>query len=304
MPKINNLSVAILVLNGEKTIEKTLKSVEGWTEEIVVGVDDKTNDRTKEIVSKYTDKFWEIKHRDNFDINKEEVILKAKNDWVLLLDADEYVDEELKKEIELLLEDGKKIENLAAFEIPRKNIVLGKWIEYTGWYPDYQIRLFRKNNIKFNNEKLHQNPKVSGNLSKLQSNIWHDNYQSISQFLERLNKYTTVEAKTTNINFSKLDLIKKPLDEFIKRFIVCQGYKDGIHGLALSFLQAFYELVVILKVWEANKFKQEKVELKEVEDEFKKGMSSWKWWKEEEKIKQAKSKIEENFYKGKRKLGL
>lgn len=303
MPKINNLSVAILVLNGEKTIEKTLSAVKGWADEIVVGIDSKTGDKTKEVVAKYTDKIWQIKHRDNFDINKQEVIQKAKNDWVLLLDADEYIEEKLREEIELVLSDDEKGENLVAFEIPRKNIVLGKWIEHTGWYPDYQIRLFRKDCIKFDNEKLHQNPKVSGNLAKLENDIWHDNYQSVSQFLERLNNYTTVEAKTTNIAFSKLDIIKKPLEEFIKRFIVCQGYMDGVHGLALSFLQAFYELVVILKVWEVNQFRQEKIELKEVEEEFKKGFGNWKWWKEEEKIKQAKSKIEESFYKGKRKLG-
>lgn len=300
MQKINNLSVCIMTLNNESTIKKCLDSVSSLAAEVVVGIDDLSNDGTYAIAKKYTDKVFLIKHIDNFDLNKNKVIEKAKGKWILWLDGDEYLEDNLKKEIE------EKIQNkdIDVYKIPRKNIVFRKVIENTGWYPDYQLRLFQKGKLKFDKKRLHQDPEIIGKVEKLENHIIHQNYQSVSQFLLRLDKYTQVEAENSDKQIKVSDFIKTPVNEFLKRFIVCKGYKDGLHGLVLSILQAFYEFIVLVKIWEKNGFAEEKADFSEIENELKKGISDFNWWKNENKIKEARNKIEEAFYKGKRKLGI
>jgi len=303
----NKLSICILALNEEKKIENCLNSLKDIAEEIIVGIDDNTTDKTSEIASRFTKKIFKCRHRDSFDINKNLTIDKAKSAWILLIDADEEVTQELGREIIRKINSNNNPNN--AYFIPRKNYIFKKWIRYTGWYPDYQLRLFKKDTVKFVSDKLHENPEVKKPFSYLKNPLTHDNYQSVSQFVERLNRYTSVDAqdyvKKLKPPYYK-HFIARPMDEFIKRFLAWRGYKDGLHGLVLSLLQAFYELVVVAKAWERKKFEKEKnLELiKNIEHEAGKAVKNWHWWKNELEIKKSSNLVKKTWLKGLRKLGL
>ena len=307
MSKLNNLSVCILVLNEARHIEKTLKSVHKLAAEIIVMVDDLTTDETEKIALRYTEKVYKCPHDDNFHINKQLALEKAVKPWILWLDGDEEISSELADEIKSQISS----QTNKAYYIPRKNYIFKKWIHYTGWYPDHQLRLFRKGRVKFVSRRIHDHPHTDDLVSHLKNPLIHHNYQNISQFIEKLNRYTSVDAqdyvKKLKPPYYK-HFITKPLDEFIKRFLAWKGYKDGLHGLALSLLQAFYELVVVAKAWEAKNFEKDRNNsnnlIIKTENEVGKILKNWHWWKCELKIKKSSNFIKKTWLKGLRKLGL
>jgi (heptosyl)LPS beta-1,4-glucosyltransferase len=199
----------------------------------------------------------------------------------MLLDADEEVPKTLAERLQKIVDKYKAINYV---EIPRKNIIFGKWMQNSGWWPDYQVRLFKKGAV-FWQEKIHSKPELSGEGIKLDPNedlaIVHHNYQSLEQLIERMNRYTTVEAEQIHkegYKFDWKDLIKAPSNEFLSRFFANQGYKDGLHGLTLSLLQAFSFLVVYLKLWQLDSFKDKQITLSEIEQESDKTFSALNYW--------------------------
>lgn len=299
----NKLSVCILALNEEKNIEMCLRSIKSISDEIVVGIDSLSLDKTDEIAKKYTNKVFSLNHEDNFHINKQKVIDKATGEWILWMDADEYLEKDLENEIAKIMEKNE----LNGYWIPRKNLIFDKWIRHTGWYPDYQLRLFKREEGKFPCESVHENLKVEGEIGFAKNNLIHKNYTSVDQFIYKLNKYTTNDANKLAKEIGKLklkDFIVRPFDEFLKRFMSLEGYKDGIHGFILSLLQSFYEFIVVVKVWEKNKFVEiESNDIKnEVEDFLYDKLKDWKWWKKEIKIRLTKNPLKKIKLKILRKL--
>jgi len=303
MPKLD-ISVCVLALNEEKNLKECLESVKDWAGEIIVGVDDQTSDRTLKIAQSFTKKAYLLPHKELFNINKQKVTDKAVKKWVLWLDADEKVSPELAEEIKNTI----KRSDLDSYQMPRKNYIFNKWIQYTGWYPDYQLRLWKKGKVKWPCKSVHEDPMVSGKTEKLTNHLIHSNYTSVSQYLLKLNRYTSLDAKRRKSEFKDkfvVYFVSRPIEEFVKRFVALKGYKDGLHGLALSLLQAFYELVVVIKVWELHKFKDEETDvLKQVKKEGVKVLKSFNWWKRELKINQTANQLKKTWYKGLRKLGV
>ncbi|MFC1627027.1 glycosyltransferase family 2 protein [Patescibacteria group bacterium] len=303
MPKLN-ISVCVLGLNEEKNLKACLESVKDWAKEIMVGVDDQSTDKTYQVAGKYTNKVLVLPHVDMFHKNKQKVMDKATQKWVLWLDADEVVSKELVKEIRKTVSQKNVTDS---YLIPRKNFIFNKWIKYSGWYPDLQLRLWKRGKVSWPGKSIHEDPITSGSKDQLSQHIIHNNYTSVSQYLIKLNQYTSLDAKRRRKEFKSpylKYLIVRPIDEFIKRLIALKGYKDGLHGLALAMLQGFYELIVVIKVWEMDKFRQEEIDLvKEVEKQGKNILASWNWWKRELKIKETGNKLKQGWHKGLRKLG-
>jgi len=189
------------------------------------------------------------------NVNKNYGFEKATSDWILSLDADERITPELAQEIRMMTN---QYNNHAGYWIPRKNIIFGKWIEHTGWYPDYQLRLFKKGKGKFLEKHVHEMLHVEGETAKLQHPLLHLNYETVQQFIGKMSTiYTPNEAKNLQekgYKVSYFDVITMPAKEFISRFFAQQGYKDGFHGLVLSLLQAFYYLLIVINVWQEEKF--------------------------------------------------
>ncbi|MEA3355695.1 MAG: glycosyltransferase family 2 protein [Patescibacteria group bacterium] len=298
-----DLSVCILALNEEKNLSICLESIKSWAGEIIIGIDDQTTDKSLEIAKTFTNKVFKLKHVELFHKNKQKVVDKATKSWVLWLDADEKVDDDLVKEIKRVVKEKVAF----GYLIPRKNYIFNKWIQNTGWYPDYQLRLWQKGKVKWPCKSIHENPIINGKTEKLFGHLIHLNYFSVSQFLKKLDKYTSLDAKRLNNEIKApyyKHILVRPLNEFIKRLVALKGYKDGLHGLILSLLQSFYELVVVIKIWEINKFKPENPEvMKKVEKEGKKIQKVFKWWKRELKIKETESQVIKIWNKSLRKLG-
>jgi len=133
-------------------------------------------------------------------------------------------------------------------------MIFGKWIQHTGWYPDYQIRLFRRGKGKFAEEHVHEQLTLDEEVGVLKEHLFHLNYISVSQFLyKHFQIYAPNEAENILASGRKVvwqDAIRLPTAEFLRRFFADQGWKDGLHGLVLSFLMASYHLVIFSMVWE------------------------------------------------------
>jgi glycosyltransferase involved in cell wall biosynthesis len=285
----NKITVCTLALNEEKKIGKMLESVKDIADEVIVGIDDQTTDKTQKVTEKFKPNILVLKHNNTFHENKQKVLDKATNSWVLWMDSDEELTENLKQEIVDVLKDPQ----FDGYSIPRKNMIFSRWIENTGWYPDYQMRLFKKGEAKYPCKRVHENPEIKGEVKKLVNPMKHYNYESVFQFIDKLNRYTSEDADYLNKELKGkplfYPLITRPVSDFIKRYLALEGYKDGFHGLVLSLLQSFYELVTVVKVWELRKFDTQKVEsIEAVEKKLKHAFKDWKWWKRESIIREAK----------------
>ncbi len=300
---MGKLSVVISAFNEEKKIEDCLKSV-SFADEIIF-VDNSSTDQTLKIAKKYTPKIFVRENNPMLNINKNFGFSKAKNDWILSLDADERISPELAKEIQSSIINHKS--SVAGYWIPRKNIIFGKWIEHTGWYPDYQLRLFKKGKGRFEEKHVHEMIKLEGEAGKLESPIIHYNYENISHFLKKTLLYAENEADQLiekGYNFSWQDCVRFPTKEFMSRFFAREGYKDGLHGLVLSLLMAFYHLLVFVNIWEKLKFKQieEKEFLANVRQEFKKGHKEVFFWFSKASIDTARNPLKKLILKIKNKI--
>lgn len=294
------VSVVVSAYNEEKKLEDCLKSVKGVADEIIV-IDNTSSDKTNQIAKKYTDKVFVRENNLMLNINKNFGFTKATGEWILNLDADERVTPELEREIESLKDDAAA----NGFLIPRKNILFGKWIRHSIWWPDYQLRLFRKGKGRFEEKHVHELLKLDGEPEKLESPIEHLNYQTISQYLYKLEHiYTESEVENIIKKNKKLtwkDAIGMPAKDFMKTYFFQKGYLDGLHGLVLSLLQSFYMVVVFAKVWERQGFEEADVKIENIEKEFKILGKEFYYWILTEKLHSAKSPIKKIIHKVKRK---
>lgn len=306
------ISVVVSAFNEQEMIEDCLKSAEIVADEIIV-VDNTSQDKTNQIAQKHAKVFSRPNDPVNLNRNKNFGFTKATGDWIISLDADERITKELAKEIKSELKNSK----FNGFEIPRKNIIFGKWIKHSIWWPDYNLRLFRKGKGKFEEKHVHEKLEVTGEVGKLKNPMIHYNYQTVSQFVNKLNR-TYTESETENFiksgkNIYWFDAIRWPTNDFVKTFFFEKGYKDGMHGLVLSMFQAFYALVFFAKVWERKEnFKDlfsshsEQSEdsqtkfFQEVIREFQKAAKDIRYWIFESLIDQ--NPIKKIYYKARRKL--
>lgn len=284
----NNIKLSVVVssYNGGRKISKCLESVKGLVDEIIV-INNSSTDDTLKSAEKFTSLVFTRPNNRMLNINKNFGFKKATGEWILNLDDDEQVTpalaDEIKKKISLDSE-------IMGYWIPRKNIIFGKWIENSIWWPDYQLRLFKKGKAEFEEKHVHEYIKIDGPTEKLENPMVHDNYVSVSQYIQKMDKiYTESEVEkilAQGHKFSSIDVLRYPANDFLKTFFLQKGYKDGLHGLVLSLLQAFYALIVFAKVWEKQGFKEENNPhfLQDVEHESKRIGNEFSFWFLNEKI--------------------
>jgi len=288
----NKISVVISAFNEEKNIKACLESIK-WADEIIV-VDNSSSDKTVVLAKKYTAKIYRRPNYQMLNINKNYGFEKAEGEWLLNLDADERVNDKLKEEIREVTKQPQKV---VAFQMPRKNIIFGQWIKHGIWWPDYQIRLFKKGKAKFACKHVHEKLEVAGEVGQLKNPLIHHNYYSISQFVRKMNEiYTENEAENYLKAKKKIywyDAIRMPVNDFIANFFARESYKDGLHGLVLSLLQAFYAFLVFAKLWERQKFWQYNQSdfNKEVYQEIKKTIPNFSYWIRKNTLKNFLKKI-------------
>lgn len=295
------LTVVISAWNEEAKIKRCLTSA-SWADEIVF-VDNSSIDNTLHIAKQFTPKVFNRPNNPMLNINKNFGFSKATGDWVLSLDADEEVTKELAHEIRSVINEKSET---VGYWISRKNILFGKWIMHGLWWPDKQLRLFQRNKGKFSGIHVHEYLSVDGPTGELQEPYIHYNYETISQFLRKMDTiYTESEVQkhiSANYQLSWYDAIRFPVSDFVKIFFAQEGYKDGLHGLVLSLLQAFYSFVVFAKLWEKNKFNQIDIPITSITKEFHKAQEEVKYWNITAAMKESPNRIERLLLKMKRKL--
>lgn len=274
------ISVVINTRNAEKILPRAVSSVKDFADEIVV-VDALSEDASQEVAKRLGAKLYKYKEPITYvEPARNFAIGKAKNEWILLLDADEEITETLAKKLLKIVQKPRA----DYYRLPRKNIIFGKWIRHSRWWPDYNIRFFKKGKVVWS-EIIHSVPETYGKGLDLPPReayaLIHHNYQSIEQYIDRINNFTTEHARLLlkdGYSFRWQDLIKKPAAEFLSRYFQGEGYKDGIHGLALAGLQAFSEMALYLKVWQMEKFDDRRLDVSEVVGSMKESQSEFSYW--------------------------
>lgn len=256
------LSVIISTKNHASIVERALKSVE-FADEIVV-IDLHSQDETVKIAQKYTDKIYQHQDFGYIEPVRNFSLEKASGDWVLILDADEEVSPGLKKAIQAVVTAENQAELPDCFYLPRKNIIFDSWLQSSGWWPDLQLRFFRQDHVQWS-DKIHSIPITKGEVKEFPAQeklaLIHHNYQRIDQCIERLNRYTKIQAQEKietgqemSAELAAAETLSAFKDEFFRRFFLEAGLDDGPHGFSLSFLQAVSEAVLPLKLWEQAGF--------------------------------------------------
>lgn len=295
------LSVVISAFNEGKKLDRTLSSV-SWADEIIV-VDNESTDNTKEIAQKYTKNIFSRPNDLMLNKNKNFGFGKATSAWILNLDGDEVITPELRREILTVL--NKNDSRFDGYWIARKNIIFGKWITHGFWWPDRQLRLFRRGKGKFPCHFIHEHIKVDGASNELREPYFHYNYETISQYIHKLERCTTSEAAeytAGGYTFSWYDAFRFPSSDFLKVYFAQGAYKDGLHGLVLSVLQAFYSFVIFAKLWEMRQFPDISIRNDQIKKEHDRASREFIYWQLSALLSEEKNPLTRILLRVRRKL--
>lgn len=291
---METISIVLSVFNEEAKLARTLEAL-AWADEIIV-VDNGSTDKTADIARRYGATIYKEKNNLMLNINKNKGFVKAKSDWILNLDGDEVVPPELAKEITEKVISPKVV----GYWIPRKNIIFGKWIQHGLWWPDQQLRLFKRGMGAFPCEHIHEYIKVDGPVGQLTQPYIHYNYESVHQYLTKIDRASTSESirlRETYYRIMWYDAIRFPLSDFLKIYFAERGYKDGLHGLVLALLQAFYSFCTFTKLWEGEKFREHEIPLEVVGKEVVRAQREVRYWLLSAKIGQTQDAIKKIWYR-------
>ena len=241
------LSVAVVALNEEERLRACLESAV-WAEEIVV-VDAGSSDKTVAIAREFTDRVL-FRAWDGYGAQKNFALGQCHGDWVLSLDADERVSDALREEIRVTLGGGRPE---VGFYVPRRNLLQGRWVRHGGFYPDWQLRLFRRGRGAFVERAVHESVRVDGPTGRLGAPLVHESYRSIGDAVARLNRYSDLAAAELVLagrGGSLVDLLIRPTWRFVSMYLLRAGFLDGWRGLVLAGLHAHYVFLRAAKVRE------------------------------------------------------
>lgn len=245
------LSVAIITLNEEKILEKTLKSVNEFADEIVI-VDSGSTDKTEEIAKKYNAKFYYQKWL-GYGPQRNRAIDLSNGEWVLNIDADEEISEDLAK----IIKDIKNGKNdYDVYKINFMSVCFNKKIKYGGWSNTYRIRLFKKTTGRFNANDVHEEFITNAKVGKIDKYILHHSYLDLEDYFTKFNKYTTlgaIEYYKKNKKTSVLSIVLNPIYKFLRMYIFRLGFLDGLEGFLLAITSSLYTMVKYYKLREIYK---------------------------------------------------
>ena len=239
-----SISIIIITFNESINIQRCLESVK-WADEIII-IDSGSNDNTVKISKQYTDLVYEV-NWPGFGPQKNRALAYATSDWVLSIDADEVITENLKNEIL----EAVQLEKFNAYKIPRLSSYCGKFLKHGGWWPDYVTRLIKKGKGKFTNDLIHEKIITDGEVGILKNHIVHYRSDKLEDTLDRMNKYSTIwanenkERKKSNIGIAILHSIWT----FIRIYLIRMGFLDGREGFLMAVsnsIGSFYKYVKII----------------------------------------------------------
>lgn len=233
------LSVAMIVKNEAQDLAACLDTVKGWVDEIVI-LDSGSTDETAEIAARYNAKFYTNTDWQGFGKQRQLAQQYVTSDYVLWLDADERVTEELKNSI---VQAVKNDEKNTVYKISRLSEVFGKQIRHSGWYPDYVVRLYPTKLARYNDSLVHEKVVFDSTtkIEKLQGDLLHFTYKNITHYLTKSAHYGSEWATQRAKQGKKVSLFSAfshALSSFVKMYVLKKGFLDGKQGLLLAVLSA------------------------------------------------------------------
>ncbi len=234
------ITATIITLNEERNIARAIESLR-CCDEIVI-VDSGSVDRTVELAEKLGARVIEAGWL-GYAGQKNWAAEQASNEWILSLDADEALSEALEAEIWNLKKNGPQFD---AYTVPRLARYLGRWILHCGWYPDRKIRLYDRRKAKWVGDFVHETVQVTGRIGHLETNLLHFTCDSLSEHLKTLDRYTTLSAGELverRVRIGLWRLILDPPWTFVKTYFFERGFLDGLEGLIIAYMAAFYTFV-------------------------------------------------------------
>ena len=243
------ISCIILTLNEQKHLGDCLASL-NWADEVIV-FDSFSNDNTEAIAKEHGAKF--IQHKfENYGAQRDAALKTTQADWVFFVDADERATPELEKEIRAVTASPE----IVGWWVPRHNYIFGKLTLHAGWYPDYQLRLLKRDRALYDPTRpVHELVNLDGAEGFLQSPLIHLNYETVGEFIKKQNYYARYDAERLRLEgkHAKLqNLLTRPIQEFLRRFITYHGWRDGLHGLRLSVLMGYFQYVVYRSLYQTQ----------------------------------------------------
>jgi glycosyltransferase involved in cell wall biosynthesis len=250
------LSVAIITLNEEENLPRTLESVKDLVRDLggeIIIVDSGSTDRTLDIASRYGARIFSEEWK-GFAGQKNSALEKATGDWVLSLDADEPLEPAAAEEIHGLLTATPSVQG---YWIPRKNFFLGRWIRHGGFYPDRKLRLIRRGAGLWIEHGAHPTIQVSGPTANLRHAMLHHAYPTLAGHIAHMNSYSTMQAKHLNQarlrGFDLVNIVVNPIATFIYNYLFRLGFLDGREGLLLHLYHSVYVSWKYAKAWELSR---------------------------------------------------
>jgi glycosyltransferase involved in cell wall biosynthesis len=256
-PRRATLSVAIITLNEEANLPRTLASV-SWADEIIV-VDSGSTDGTRAVAESHDTRFVTEPWR-GFAPQKNFALSLCTSNWVLSLDADEAVSPELAASIQKALAVPPPH---TAYSLPRRNFFLGRWIRHGGYYPDAKLRLFPRGECAFRETPVHETVVFAGNVEMLDGDLLHHAYPTLASYLDHMQRYSTlgagiaIERGRTGLGLLSFlnGVLLNPLATFFYKYVLRAGFLDGREGLLLHLYHSTYVSWKYAKAWESARQK-------------------------------------------------
>ena len=251
---MTKISAFIVCLNEAHQIRRALESIR-FCDEIIV-VDSGSTDQTLEIAKEFTDKIF-FRAWTGFVEQKTYALGLCSNEWVINIDADEVVTQPLQDEINYWIRSGKAEEAfIDGFMINRVVFHLGKWFRKGVWYPEYRLRVMRKSKTTWGGNDPHERAVVEGKTVKLKGELEHYSFESLSDHINRLNRYSSLVSAVLARKGKKasfLDIMIRPIARFIKGFFIKRGFLEGFPGFVVCVLESYYVFLKYIKLWEINR---------------------------------------------------
>ena len=241
------LSVTVITKNEARNIEDCLRSV-AWAQEIVV-VDQFSSDGTADMAKGLGARVYQEPWK-GFARQKNSALEKTTGDWILSLDADERITDSLREEIQKAITSESPF---SGYCIPRKNFFCGRWIRHGGWYPDYNLRLFKKGTGRFEERAVHEKVVADGRIGYFKNPMEHYTDASVSDYLQKMDRYSKLAAReiTGKARWSRWhNLTLRPIFELLNTYVLRGGFLDGARGFFLAVSSAYSNFLKYYRYYE------------------------------------------------------
>lgn len=244
------LTLVVITLNEEANIGRCLESVSGLARQMVV-VDSGSSDRTKEIAEAAGAEVW-TREFPGYGAQKQFALGKAYGDWVLCLDADEWLDDEARRSIACVLQSPSET-HITGFRLRMSTFYLGRWCRYAGWLREWKLRLVRRGSAAWTNDVVHERLDVTeGRVAPLRGRILHQPYRDLGDQFRKIGRYTDIIAvrdRDTPLLRVWFGVTLEPPLVFLQKYVLQLGFLDGAQGFIGAGTMAFYFFLRYAKIW-------------------------------------------------------